>query len=151
MTCKMNWDEILVSTLGTWNGSLQPTASFLMNFTYETLGAKELVLNCSNAYSDISLSAYLFVDNVCFSPDPIFDRQFAKYHKPMVVLQSVRVKLVTRTVILCTTHKPTFEWSISVYSRDGAKLSSYTNFQQPNVDYLTIERASSSQACTGWR
>ncbi|PVD38500.1 hypothetical protein C0Q70_01115 [Pomacea canaliculata] len=139
MTCKMNWDEILDSTLGTWSGSLQPTASFPMSFTYLTLGVKELVLNCSNPYSNISLSAYVFVNNECFSPDPIFDRQFAKYHKPMVVLQSVKVKLVTRTVILCTTHKPRFVWSISVYSPNGARLSSYTNFQQPKVDYLIIE------------
>ncbi|PVD28955.1 hypothetical protein C0Q70_11551 [Pomacea canaliculata] len=114
---------------------MESNAVVVYRYNYITLGSKVVTLECSNAYSHSIVQVEVFVTNQCFSPDPIFDRQYSKQAKPMTVLNSEPAKLVTRTVIKCTDIKPNFTWAIKVVKND-----SILPFEYPHLDYLTWER-----------
>ncbi|XP_025099178.1 uncharacterized protein LOC112566962 [Pomacea canaliculata] len=135
MNCTFNWDEIMDETFITFTGPMESNAVVVYRYNYITLGSKVVTLECSNAYSHSIVQVEVFVTNQCFSPDPIFDRQYSKQAKPMTVLNSEPAKLVTRTVIKCTDIKPNFTWAIKVVKND-----SILPFEYPHLDYLTWER-----------
>ncbi|XP_025099586.1 uncharacterized protein LOC112567199 [Pomacea canaliculata] len=135
MNCSLNWGEIMDETFITLTGPMEPYTEIVYRYTYITLGSKVVSLECSNAYSHSIVQVEVFVNNECFSPDPIFDRQYSKRAKPMTVLNSDPAKLVTRTVINCTDIKPRFTWAIKIVKNDSVLA-----FENPNMDYLTWER-----------
>ncbi|PVD28969.1 hypothetical protein C0Q70_11566 [Pomacea canaliculata] len=139
MNCSLDWNEIMDEYVRTWTESMEPSTNFMLGksfqYNYITLGSKDVTLSCMNAYSSKTVTREVFVNNQCFSPDPIFDRQYSKLAKPMTVLNSVKVKLITRTVIKCTDIKPRFTWAIKI-----VRNSSVMAFEYPDLDYLTWER-----------
>jgi hypothetical protein len=52
--------------------------SFVVEFDYQMLGLHDVVANCSNAYSRNIVQVSVFAYHPCFSPDPIFDKQYRK-------------------------------------------------------------------------
>ncbi|PVD28962.1 hypothetical protein C0Q70_11558 [Pomacea canaliculata] len=135
LNCTFNWNEIMDETFITLTGPMESNTVVTYQYNYITLGSKVVTLECSNAYSHNIAQVEVFVNNDCFSPDPIFDRQYSKQAKPMIVLNSEPAKLVTRTVIKCTDIKPNFTWAIKIVNNDSMLAYKY-----PDLDYLTWER-----------
>ena len=135
LTCQFFFDEGEKPEPLVTQQYLEPNGGFSVNFEYRTLGSHDIVVNCSNRYSYIILTEYVFAYHPCFSDDPIFDRQYRK-DNPMVVLNSVDLRLVTRTIIYCPL--PSFWWWLEEFTPAG--IRQHTDLQQPYVDFIEFER-----------
>ena len=135
LTCQFFFDEDEKPEPLETQQHLEPNGRFSVNFEYITLGSHDIVVNCSNKYSHITLTEYVFAYHPCFSDDPIFDRQYRK-DNPMVVLNSVDLRLVTRTIIYCPL--PSFWWWVEEFTPAGNRQ--HTDLQQPYVDFIEFER-----------
>jgi hypothetical protein len=73
--------------------------SFVVEFDYQMLGLHDAVANCSNAYSNNIVQVSVFAYHPCFSPDPIFDKQYRKVKQITVDGQSIEsaVRLVRQS------------------------------------------------------
>jgi hypothetical protein len=58
-------------------------------------------------------------------------------HTPMVSLNAVDLRLVTRTIIYCPS--PSFYWWVQEYSIAGVHVRNRTFAEQPNMDFITFK------------
>ena len=139
ISCTIDFNEELNPALHFWNGTLLPGGSFSIFFKYMTLGSKSVSVTCSNDFSRDTIITDAVTYNPCFSDDAIFDRQYGIIDSPLYVLNSVKLRLVTRTVIKCSTTVPNFRWWLYQFtaSRDG--LDERTDLVQPNTDFIEFQ------------
>ena len=135
--CSFDFKEEQDPERRNWTGTLRTQTSFDFKFQYMTLGAHVIEVDCYNNYSAHSLSFFVFAYHPCVSDDPIFDWQY-RIHSPMVVLNSVDFRLVTRTIIYCS--DPSFWWWLQELTPDGVRER--TDLEQPNTDYMDFARGS---------
>ena len=137
--CTIDFNEVLNPALQVWNGTLLPGDSFSVDFQYMTLGSKSVSVMCSNDFSRDIVITEALTYNPCFSDDAIFDRQYGVIDSPLFVLNSVKFRLVTRTVIKCSTTVPNFHWWLYQYTASGEYLGERTDLVQPNTDFIEFQ------------
>ena len=135
--CSFDFQEEQDPELRNWTGTLRTQSSFDVQFAYMTLGSHVINVDCYNNYSAHSLTFFVFAYHPCVSDDPIFDWQY-RIHNPMVVLNSVDFRLVTRTIIYCS--GPSFWWWLQELTPEGVRER--TDLEQLNLDYMDFERGS---------
>ena len=135
LECLFFFDEDQDPHPRSWTGTLNPGQSFDVPFQYITLGTHDIVVNCSNSFSELTLTFFVFAYHPCFSDDPVFDRQY-RMDNPMMVLNSVDLRLVTRTIIYCPL--PSFWWWLEEFTPGG--IRQHMDLQQPHVDFIEFGR-----------